>query len=88
MIINCFHVFIFNLFLIEENKRQQELLFELGAATKPFVKYSNVKKLENDGKKSNELQLFSFRSIATATNDFSVENKLGQGGFGPVYKVS
>lgn len=81
MIINCFHV------LIEEKKRQQELLFELGAATKPFVKYSNVK-LENDGKKSNELQLFSFRSIATATNDFSVENKLGQGGFGPVYKVS
>ena len=87
MIINCFHVFIFNLFLIEENKRQQELLFELGAATKPFVKYSNVKKLENDRKKSNELQLFSFRSIATATNNFSIENKLGEGGFGPVYKV-
>ncbi|KAL6334874.1 hypothetical protein AAG906_023679 [Vitis piasezkii] len=72
--------------LQEENKRQQELLFELGAATKPFVKYSNVKKLENDRKKSNELQLFSFRSIATATNNFSIENKLGEGGFGPVYK--
>ncbi|KAI3703556.1 hypothetical protein L1987_73712 [Smallanthus sonchifolius] len=27
-----------------------------------------------------------FASIMTATNDFSAENKLGQGGFGPVYK--
>ena len=46
-----------------------------------------MKKLENDGKKRNELQLFSFQSITTATNNFSIENKLGQGGFGPVYKV-
>ena len=33
------------------------------------------------------MQLFSFKSLAIATNDFSMENKLGEGGFKPVYKV-
>lgn len=35
-----------------------------------------------------ELPLFDFATIADATNHFSMNNKLGQGGFGPVYKVS
>ncbi|KAL8045916.1 hypothetical protein ABFX02_08G144900 [Erythranthe guttata] len=34
----------------------------------------------------NELPIFSFSSISAATNDFSVTDKLGEGGFGPVYK--
>ncbi|KAK4491705.1 hypothetical protein RD792_002471 [Penstemon davidsonii] len=33
-----------------------------------------------------ELPIFSFSSISAATNNFSVTNKLGEGGFGPVYK--
>lgn len=35
-----------------------------------------------------ELSFFNFSSIVIATNNFSDENKLGQGGFGPVYKVN
>ena len=35
-----------------------------------------------------ELPLFDFPTIAKATNYFSVNNKLGEGGFGPVYKVT
>jgi hypothetical protein len=31
--------------------------------------------------------VFSFESIKAATNNFSRENQLGEGGFGPVYKV-
>ena len=31
--------------------------------------------------------LFRSRTIIAATNNFSIANKLGQGGFGPVYKV-
>lgn len=33
------------------------------------------------------LQVFTYAEIRAATHDFSVENKLGEGGFGPVYKV-
>ncbi|KAK1415621.1 hypothetical protein QVD17_31404 [Tagetes erecta] len=36
--------------------------------------------------KSAEVQLFSLYKISRATNDFSIDNKLGEGGFGPVYK--
>ncbi|KAL0315366.1 UNVERIFIED_CONTAM: Receptor-like serine/threonine-protein kinase SD1-7 [Sesamum radiatum] len=32
------------------------------------------------------LQVFSFAQVAAATDNFSCENKLGEGGFGPVYK--
>ena len=30
---------------------------------------------------------YNFSLVKVATNDFSEENKLGQGGFGAVYKV-
>ncbi|XP_058197202.1 G-type lectin S-receptor-like serine/threonine-protein kinase At4g27290 isoform X2 [Rhododendron vialii] len=33
-----------------------------------------------------ELPLFDLATISTATNNFSYENKIGEGGFGPVYK--
>ncbi|KAF8111068.1 hypothetical protein N665_0076s0071 [Sinapis alba] len=36
--------------------------------------------------KLKELPLFEFQVLATATDNFSLGNKLGQGGFGPVYK--
>ncbi|XP_058730928.1 G-type lectin S-receptor-like serine/threonine-protein kinase RKS1 isoform X2 [Vicia villosa] len=44
---------------------------------------------EENGAQSNthpNLPFFSFRTITTATRNFSHENKLGQGGFGSVYK--
>ncbi|XP_042022967.1 G-type lectin S-receptor-like serine/threonine-protein kinase At4g03230 [Salvia splendens] len=33
-----------------------------------------------------ELPVFSYSSVSAATNNFSPQNKLGEGGFGPVYK--
>lgn len=37
--------------------------------------------------KLQDLLLFDFAKLATATDNFHLNNKLGQGGFGPVYKV-
>jgi hypothetical protein len=39
-----------------------------------------------DGRNS-ELNIYEFSQVLEATGNFSEENKLGQGGFGPVYKV-
>lgn len=34
-----------------------------------------------------EMPIFDFTTIEIATNGFSFSNKIGEGGFGPVYKV-
>ncbi|KAG7650200.1 G-type lectin S-receptor-like serine/threonine-protein kinase [Arabidopsis thaliana] len=34
------------------------------------------------------LNFFEMNTIQNATNNFSISNKLGQGGFGPVYKIT
>ncbi|GMP95258.1 hypothetical protein CsSME_00044369 [Camellia sinensis var. sinensis] len=46
--------------------------------------YTVTNELELDGNQSNDLKIFSFGSIIAATNSFSLENNLGEGGF--VYK--
>ncbi|KAI3753819.1 hypothetical protein L2E82_25883 [Cichorium intybus] len=42
--------------------------------------------INNSENEDLELPLFSFSTLVTATNNFSLNNKLGEGGFGPVYK--
>lgn len=44
---------------------------------------------ENEGniRKELELPLFELSTIVMATDNFSIGNKLGEGGFGSVYKV-
>ncbi|KAK4573514.1 hypothetical protein RGQ29_031463 [Quercus rubra] len=44
-------------------------------------------RMDLDGTRRNSnLPLFDLRTIIVATENFSIPNKLGQGGFGPVYK--
>ena len=45
--------------------------------------YDNV-----GGKEDMELPIFDLVAIVNATDNFSNNNKLGEGGFGPVYKVN
>ncbi|RDX63694.1 G-type lectin S-receptor-like serine/threonine-protein kinase B120, partial [Mucuna pruriens] len=54
--------------------------------TKTTMLDSAIKDLEDEFKKRQDLKVFNYTSVLSATNDFSPENKLGQGGFGPVYK--
>lgn len=44
--------------------------------------------IDEEAKGNLELPLFDLSRIAMATDNFSVNNKLGEGGFGPVYKVN
>ncbi|CAN6558013.1 unnamed protein product [Malus baccata var. baccata] len=51
-----------------------------------IIQKKRRKKSGSTSPKDLELPLFDFEEIATATNNFSFRNKLGEGGFGPVYK--
>ncbi|KAL6198852.1 hypothetical protein ACLB2K_028640 [Fragaria x ananassa] len=42
--------------------------------------------IQNDGSMGHDLRAFSYESVMAATDNFSFQNKLGEGGFGPVYK--
>ncbi|PRQ28683.1 putative non-specific serine/threonine protein kinase [Rosa chinensis] len=66
-----------------------------GKTTVEKVKYEMADKIQTSrdtlreyiGKDDpSELLIYDFDSILVATNNFSLANKLGQGGFGPVYK--
>ncbi|XP_061357604.1 G-type lectin S-receptor-like serine/threonine-protein kinase At1g67520 [Gastrolobium bilobum] len=48
--------------------------------------FSSVTDPEDDLNEGHDLKVFSYSSVMVATNDFLSENKLGEGGFGPVYK--
>ena len=41
-----------------------------------------------DSKGDMEIPFYDHSVIVNATNNFSIDNKLGQGGFGSVYKVN
>ncbi|KAJ7951787.1 putative Receptor protein kinase [Quillaja saponaria] len=68
--------------------KQLNLIREIGGNATPPPAYdaSKVRICSKNGKTNHEMHIFSFESIATATNNFSSANKLGQGGYGPVYK--
>ena len=44
--------------------------------------------IEGQDEEDLELPFLDLSTIASATNNFAINNKLGEGGFGPVYKVN
>jgi hypothetical protein len=56
-------------------------------ARKPRINNPNQDSKSSVSEEDVELPLFDFHTIASATNNFSFTNKIGEGGFGPVYKV-
>ncbi|CAH8338916.1 unnamed protein product [Eruca vesicaria subsp. sativa] len=60
---------------------QEMLLRELGIDRRGHRHRRSARKSNN-----NDLQIFTFETVALATDYFSDANKLGEGGFGPVYK--
>ncbi|KAK7342867.1 hypothetical protein VNO80_25823 [Phaseolus coccineus] len=72
-------------FVFQEKKMQGMVTKMVHLAT--CSRSSAMEDFEVDLKKGNGLKLFNYTSLMAATNGFSSENKLGQGGFGPVYKT-
>ncbi|XP_041016131.1 receptor-like serine/threonine-protein kinase SD1-7 [Juglans microcarpa x Juglans regia] len=63
------------------------LLFDFSTELHAINDKTNTKdNATKSGKKDVELPQFSYESVSAATNNFSNANKLGEGGFGPVYK--
>ncbi|KAK4594746.1 hypothetical protein RGQ29_018450 [Quercus rubra] len=61
-------------------KDENELLDLVSMDQSPIVN-----QIPNDGKKGHDLSVFNYAYVMTATNNFAVQNKLGEGGFGEVY---
>ncbi|KAI3811986.1 hypothetical protein L1987_16686 [Smallanthus sonchifolius] len=55
---------------------------------KPFLSSSNKESQEEDLGKiaAHDQKVFNFETLVSATRNFHPDNKLGQGGFGPVFK--
>ncbi|KAJ0716182.1 putative protein kinase RLK-Pelle-DLSV family [Helianthus annuus] len=66
----------------ERQKNEDRHLLELMASENS----NNLCDAERGGRNGGAMVVFSIAAIVTATNNFSDENKLGKGGFGPVYK--
>ena len=64
-----------------KKKEKGFLLFNKGKSQKTFPS-DNKNEVEVQ-----ELPLFNFEKLASATKNFNLSNKLGQGGFGPVLWV-
>ncbi|KAK9269038.1 hypothetical protein L1049_000806 [Liquidambar formosana] len=68
----------------EEERNEDDVLFELTTSDR----FNDSNDTGNNRENGHQVKVFSFASIMAATDNFSLENKLGQGGFGPVYKVN
>ncbi|KAG4986213.1 hypothetical protein AAZX31_12G135100 [Glycine max] len=81
---------IFGLFVywIRKQRRKGEDLLHFNVSMSMKAEDSELTEARRAKVKKKEvkLPLFSFVSVAAATNNFSDDNKLGEGGFGPVYK--
>lgn len=72
---------------IGRKKAQLPLLRPARDAKQDFSGPAQSEHEKSEEGKNCELPLFAFETLATATDNFSISNKLGEGGFGHVYKV-
>ncbi|XP_028756078.1 G-type lectin S-receptor-like serine/threonine-protein kinase CES101 [Neltuma alba] len=71
---------------VDRKTKQMKILHEIGGNAMISMVYGRTKRNKKEAKERHEVDIFSFESIVVATNNFSDSNRLGEGGFGPVYK--
>ena len=68
-----------------ENIQIQESLYDSERHVKGLIGLGRLEEKDSEGI---EVPFYTFGSILAATDNFSESNKLGRGGYGPVYKVN
>ncbi|KAL8127215.1 G-type lectin S-receptor-like serine/threonine-protein kinase At4g27290 isoform X2 [Apium graveolens] len=71
------------IYLCVMRKKKIKHMGEIAGVTRQYYKHDGG---NGKGDEDSELPLFDFTTLANATNGFSADSKLGEGGFGPVYK--
>ncbi|TYH84954.1 hypothetical protein ES332_D02G232300v1 [Gossypium tomentosum] len=66
--------------------RRGNLEFSLHGSARRVLDFINLDDFKEDNKEDIDVPYFNLESILVATDNFAEANKLGQGGFGPVYK--
>ncbi|PHU19014.1 hypothetical protein BC332_10165 [Capsicum chinense] len=80
--------------IVEELKKLNSTLIKLEVALWYWADYLYIAKADSFGPRDKELEpvelypggLYNYRKIKAATNNFHVANRIGEGGFGTVYK--
>uniref|UniRef100_F6H2B6 Apple domain-containing protein n=1 Tax=Vitis vinifera TaxID=29760 RepID=F6H2B6_VITVI len=65
----------------------QEFYARMAASESGYMEHNIEGDETNEGQEHLEIPLFDLDTLLNATNNFSSDNKLGEGGFGPVYKI-
>ncbi|KAI4314544.1 hypothetical protein L6164_027441 [Bauhinia variegata] len=81
-IVACVAVIIFLVCRKQKGDKEKNYLARMTRSDR----LGDATEFENDGNIDGNLKVFCFESISEATNNFSEDNKLGEGGFGPVFK--
>ncbi|XP_050221122.1 G-type lectin S-receptor-like serine/threonine-protein kinase CES101 [Mercurialis annua] len=82
IVLSLIAVFMFTWLYLRCRRLKLEEKFLKELMTDDIAK--NIDELQNNG--NNNLQIYDAATISAATNGFSSGNRLGEGGFGPVYK--
>ncbi|XP_044496560.1 G-type lectin S-receptor-like serine/threonine-protein kinase At1g67520 [Mangifera indica] len=85
----CYHSYLILRKLkikVESIWNRWKLLHELGDNISVSLPITFGRRKSQHKDQKQEMKIFDFQIIAAATNNFSATNKLGQGGFGAVYK--